>query len=130
MGVYVCVCVCVCACVQGALLMLLGFAIQFHSHYILAHLPTTRPHTHTTGVQTRSTRSSSGVQTPSNARPTGVQTRSKKATEGYVVPQGGLFGLVSCPHYLGEVVIYLGLAVLCWPEVKPCLMLLWVVSAR
>lgn len=29
---------------------------------------------------------------------------------GYQVPQGGLFGLVTCPHYFFEIVDFLGLA--------------------
>lgn len=42
---------------------------------------------------------------------------------------GGAFELVSCPHYLGEVVIYAGLAVaLAGRRVTAWLMLLWVVS--
>jgi len=46
---------------------------------------------------------------------------------GYQIPRGGMFELVSCPHYLGEIVIYLGLALLTWPAIRPRLMLLWVV---
>lgn len=42
---------------------------------------------------------------------------------------GGAFELVSCPHYLGEVVIYAGLALaLAGQRVTAWLMLLWVVS--
>lgn len=50
------------------------------------------------------------------------------AAEGYKVPEGGMFDLVSCPHYLGEITIYLGLALVTAPSVRPSLMLLWVVS--
>jgi 3-oxo-5-alpha-steroid 4-dehydrogenase 3 len=42
---------------------------------------------------------------------------------------GGLFELVSCPHYLAEVVIYLGLVVASQGQLLPLLMLIWVVSA-
>jgi len=43
---------------------------------------------------------------------------------------GGGFELVSCPHYLGEVVIYCGLALVAegGRRVTAWLMLLWVVS--
>lgn len=36
--------------------------------------------------------------------------RSKQ--EGYVIPQGGLFGYVACPHYLFELIGWLGIAIL------------------
>jgi 3-oxo-5-alpha-steroid 4-dehydrogenase 3 len=42
---------------------------------------------------------------------------------------GGLFELVSCPHYLAEVVIYLGLFIASQGRLLPLLMLTWVVSA-
>ena len=42
---------------------------------------------------------------------------------------GGPFELVSCPHYLAEILIYLGLALLCGqPQPLTYMALLWVVS--
>ena len=49
----------------------------------------------------------------------------------YRIPRGGLFEWVSCPHYLGEVVVYLGLVLLTeGRNVNAWLMLAWVVSER
>jgi 3-oxo-5-alpha-steroid 4-dehydrogenase 1 len=33
-------------------------------------------------------------------------------TTAYVLPRGGLFGYVACPHYLGEAIAWLGIALL------------------
>lgn len=46
------------------------------------------------------------------------------------VPAGGLFEFVSCPHYLAEIVIYLGLLVASGGQLMPLLMLVWVVSSQ
>ena len=34
--------------------------------------------------------------------------------DGYRIPRGGLYGLVSCPNYLGEIVQWGGWALLVW----------------
>lgn len=34
--------------------------------------------------------------------------------EGYIVPKGGLFNYVSCPHYLGEIIEWGGWALMTW----------------
>ena len=38
--------------------------------------------------------------------------RSTKEQQAYKVPKGGLFGLVTCPHYLFELVAWLGIALI------------------
>ncbi|OMO97433.1 hypothetical protein COLO4_14613 [Corchorus olitorius] len=38
----------------------------------------------------------------------------KQSNGGYVVPKGGLFDLVSCPNYFGEILEWLGWAVMNW----------------
>ncbi|WIA17188.1 hypothetical protein OEZ85_014071 [Tetradesmus obliquus] len=44
----------------------------------------------------------------------------------YKVPTGGLFELVSCPHYLAEIIIYCGLLLVTGGQLLPLLMLVWV----
>lgn len=48
-----------------------------------------------------------------------------KNSNKYVIPQGGLFALVSCPHYFGEVVIYLGLGIACGIDTDSDQLLKW-----
>ncbi len=38
----------------------------------------------------------------------------KTRTKGYQIPHGGLFKLISCPNFFGEIMEWLGFAVLCW----------------
>jgi len=40
---------------------------------------------------------------------------TKKGRGRYIIPKEGLFKYVSCPHYFGEIVIYLGLALMHGP---------------
>ena len=50
-----------------------------------------------------------------------------KERSGYSIPRGGWFDLVSCPHYLAEVVIYASLAALAHKPRPMVLLLLFVV---
>lgn len=45
----------------------------------------------------------------------------------YSVPTGGGFDWVSSPHYLGEIFIYVGLAIVCRGQAMTLLVLAWVV---
>lgn len=38
----------------------------------------------------------------------------KPGETGYKIPHGGLYGLISCPNYFGELVAWLGFALLTW----------------
>eukprot|EP01023_Acetabularia_acetabulum_P032541 TRINITY_DN30393_c1_g1_i2.p1 TRINITY_DN30393_c1_g1~~TRINITY_DN30393_c1_g1_i2.p1 ORF type:complete len:293 (-),score=18.93 TRINITY_DN30393_c1_g1_i2:237-1115(-) len=83
----------------GVLIFALGSYIQFQSHWILSTLSSNRP--------------------------------SRKSTDKksiYVIPNGGLFRFVSCPHYFGEIIIYVGFWLLgqgCY--LRTSLVLCWVV---
>lgn len=46
----------------------------------------------------------------------------------WLLVPGGLFELVSCPHYLAEIIIYCGLLLMAEGAMLPLLMLIWVVS--
>jgi len=98
-------------------IFLIGSALQYHSHFLLARL---------------AARSGIGSRSPRRRRSTSSGTGTEKtATPRYRIPRGGGFEYVSCPHYLGEIVIYLGLAVLAGGLViGPWLALAWVVRSR
>jgi len=38
----------------------------------------------------------------------------KPGEKGYKIPQGSLFKYISCPNHFGEIIEWLGFAVLCW----------------
>lgn len=46
----------------------------------------------------------------------------------YKIPKGGAFTLVSCPHYLAEIIIYIGLVVIQQGRGHTWLILAWVVA--
>ncbi|EFJ52371.1 hypothetical protein VOLCADRAFT_103030 [Volvox carteri f. nagariensis] len=49
-----------------------------------------------------------------------------KLTDVYSIPRGGPFELVSCPHYLGEILIYVALALVTRGSVGTLLIAAWV----
>ena len=81
-----------------------GNALQCHSHYLLARLRARI-----------AARKEDGLQT---------------TEDGYALPEGGAFDLVSCPHYLGEIVLYAGLALmLCKSNISIMVVFAWVVRS-
>jgi 3-oxo-5-alpha-steroid 4-dehydrogenase len=133
-------------CVQGAAVLTLGQLIQHTSHRILAGLcPRTSADT---ALQATSSGSSAPARTlrqrgtsagAATAAPVSAAGASKargkraadEATDNcYVMPRGGVFEWVSCPHYLGEIVIYAGLAVAARCSGLSVAILAWVVRSR
>lgn len=59
----------------------------------------------------------------------GRKTRgSGSRASPYKIPRGGAFELVSCPHYLAEIIVYIGLS--CYQighNTRPWLIVIWVV---
>ncbi|MEO0323062.1 MAG: 3-oxo-5-alpha-steroid 4-dehydrogenase [Myxococcota bacterium] len=43
-----------------------------------------------------------------------ILRRLRRERRGYAIPQGGAFRWVSCPHYLGELLAWTGLALATW----------------
>ncbi|KAG0711387.1 Polyprenol reductase [Chionoecetes opilio] len=54
--------------------------------------------------------------------------RGKKMQEKYLMPEGGLFEVVSCPHMLAEVVVYAGLLTVLGTHCDWLWVALWVLS--
>ena len=51
------------------------------------------------------------------------------ATNKYVLPSGGMFELVSCPHMLAEVLIYVSLCIIMqFSSMRWLLVTTWVIS--
>lgn len=91
-------------------MFLAGNALQLHSHWLLACLRPAQPRN-----------PASKPSAPASADVAAEQS-------GYVVPRGGAFELVSCPHYLAEIVIYAGLALVAGRgQLLLWLVLTWVV---
>lgn len=69
--------------IAGALLFLIGYAINQHADHVLFNL-------------------------------------RKPGETGYKIPRGGLYGLVSCPNYFGEMVEWAGFALASWSLAGAC----------
>ncbi|MEW5311034.1 MAG: hypothetical protein WDW38_002781 [Sanguina aurantia] len=100
---------------QGLLVFLSGNALQLQSHVLLARLAT---RSKTASKDTKRAAPSSSAKSQHDQEP----------QRQYSIPHGGLFSLVSCPHYLAEIVIYLGLWLISGLQLNQALMLAWVVS--
>lgn len=51
----------------------------------------------------------------------------KPGETGYKLPEGGLFGFVSCPNHLGEIIEWTGFAIMCW-NLAAVSFLVWTVA--
>lgn len=128
--------------VQGVAVVAAGQMLQAHSHLLLASLAARRvqdthaPHASDTPAAlspppaTESPLRHRGATGPDAGPHTGrpPAPRASGAAAGqYVVPRGGAFEWVSCPHYLAEIVIYCGFCVAQRASPLAALVLAWVV---
>ncbi|XP_045584966.1 polyprenal reductase isoform X2 [Procambarus clarkii] len=56
------------------------------------------------------------------------RNHGKKMKEKYMMPQGGLFEVVSCPHMFAEVVVYVGILVILRTHIGWSVVTIWVIS--
>ncbi len=50
-----------------------------------------------------------------NIHSDGILLKLRQPTEvNYLIPKGGLFEWVSCPNFLGEMILWCGWAIMCW----------------
>ena len=45
-----------------------------------------------------------------------ARLRANTASDDYVIPRGGLYEEVSCPNYLGEILMWIGWAFMTWSQ--------------
>ena len=55
-----------------------------------------------------------------------IRLRSN-SSQGYQIPRGGLFEYISCPNHFGEMVEWIGFAVMCW-NLPACAFAIWTVA--
>lgn len=93
--------------VGGVVVIMIGNAVQCQSHVLLSRLSKSKipRHKKKKGIS----HGSLGSRRENGTHNTATQ---KTTTATYSVPHGGLFELVSCPHYFAEIVIYAGFVVL------------------
>lgn len=102
------------------MVFLSGNLMQLHSHMLLAQLASNSKKALATDKV--------GSTSSSGSKLDGVKEQHQVQQRQYSIPHGGMFSLVSCPHYLAEIVIYLGLWVMSGLQMNQALMLAWVVS--
>ena len=56
-----------------------------------------------------------------------VLIKIKKQNNGYQIPKGKLYNLISCPNYLGEMMEWIGFAFMCW-SLPSLLFAIWTIA--
>jgi 3-oxo-5-alpha-steroid 4-dehydrogenase 1 len=90
----------------GSIITVLGFTIAFISDQTLLQLR----------------RSSSSCTTTNDS------TGTKTTTTIYQIPYGGLFQYVSCPHFLGEIVEWIGFCIACHGSLASASFAIWTMA--
>ena len=51
----------------------------------------------------------------------------RNENKGYQIPQGKLYNFISCPNYLGEMIEWVGFAIMCW-SIPSLLFAIWTIA--
>jgi len=51
----------------------------------------------------------------------------RNENKGYQIPQGKLYNFISCPNYLGEIIEWVGFAIMCW-SIPSLLFAIWTIA--
>lgn len=56
-----------------------------------------------------------------------ILIKIKNENKGYQIPNGKLYNLISCPNYLGEMIEWIGFAIMCW-SLPSLLFAIWTIA--
>ena len=62
-----------------------------------------------------------------NVNADNILIKIRNQNKGYQIPKGKLYNLISCPNYLGEMIEWIGFALMCW-SLPSLLFAIWTIA--
>ena len=53
-----------------------------------------------------------------NVNADNILIKIRNENKGYQIPKGKLYNFISCPNYLGEMIEWIGFALMCWSQMN------------